>query len=136
MNAAQVCSILQPALHLASHTLEENQAAADAARHAVNNPECDCIGVGMTQYNGITYCYVFVGIPDSVNFYTQQGTYTYYVKLKTRGRMWFEPHPVKRIKNKYKDFLQPGRYAALWQLKIPEACNAGLRNLRFCQAAR
>ena len=30
---------------------------------------CDCIGVGVTQYNGITYCYMFVGIPNSVNFY-------------------------------------------------------------------
>lgn len=55
---------------------------ADAAQRAVNNwinspghfqtmidPRCDCIGVGVTQYNGITYCYMFVGIPNSVNFY-------------------------------------------------------------------
>ena len=34
------------------------------------DPRCDCIGVGVTQYNGITYCYMFVGIPNSVNFYT------------------------------------------------------------------
>ena len=33
------------------------------------DPRCDCIGVGVTQYNGITYCYMFVGIPNSVNFY-------------------------------------------------------------------
>ena len=33
------------------------------------DPRCDCIGVGMTQYDGITYCYMFVGIPNSVNFY-------------------------------------------------------------------
>ena len=32
-------------------------------------PRCDCIGVGVTQYDGITYCYMFVGIPNSVNFY-------------------------------------------------------------------
>ena len=25
--------------------------------------------VGVTQYDGITYCYMFVGIPNSVNFY-------------------------------------------------------------------
>ena len=55
---------------------------ADAAQHTVDNwikspghfqtmidPRCDCIGVGVTQYNGITYCYMFVGIPNSVNFY-------------------------------------------------------------------
>ena len=54
----------------------------DAARRAVDNwvnfpghfetmidPRCDCIGVGVTQYDGITYCYMFVGIPNSVNFY-------------------------------------------------------------------
>ena len=33
------------------------------------DPRCDCIGVGVTQYDGITYCYMFVGIPNSVNFY-------------------------------------------------------------------
>ena len=56
---------------------------ADAAQRAVNNwinspghfetmidPRCDCIGVGVTQHDGITYCYMFVGIPNSVNFYT------------------------------------------------------------------
>jgi uncharacterized protein YkwD len=55
---------------------------ADAAQRAVNNwinspghfqtmidPRCDCIGVGVTQYDGITYCYMFIGIPNSVNFY-------------------------------------------------------------------
>ena len=54
----------------------------DAAQHAVNNwsnslghfqtmldPDCDCIGVGVTQHDGVTYCYMFVGIPNSVNFY-------------------------------------------------------------------
>lgn len=55
---------------------------ADAAQCAVDNwinspghfqtmvdPRCDYIGVGVTQYDGITYCYMFVGIPNSVNFY-------------------------------------------------------------------
>lgn len=55
---------------------------ADAAQCAVDNwinspghfqtmvdSRCDCIGVGVTQYDGITYCYMFVGIPNSVNFY-------------------------------------------------------------------
>ena len=54
----------------------------DAAQRAVDNwinspghfetmidPRCDCIGVGVTQCDGITYCYMFVGIPNSVNFY-------------------------------------------------------------------
>ena len=56
---------------------------ADAAQRTVDNwinspghfetmidPRCDCIGVGVTQYDGITYCYMFVGIPNSVNFYS------------------------------------------------------------------
>ena len=56
---------------------------ADAAQRAVDNwinspghfetmidPRCDCIGVGVTQYDGITYYYMFVGIPNSVNFYS------------------------------------------------------------------
>ena len=55
---------------------------ADAAQRAVDNwinspghfetiidPRCDCIGMGVTQCDGITYCYMFVGIPNSVNFY-------------------------------------------------------------------
>lgn len=54
----------------------------DAAQHALDNwlnspghrdtmldPACDCIGVGVTQHDGVTYCFVFVGIPNSVNFY-------------------------------------------------------------------
>ena len=54
----------------------------DAAQHALENwinspghfqtmidPACDCIGVGVTQHDGITYCFMFVGIPNSVNFY-------------------------------------------------------------------
>ena len=54
----------------------------DAAQHALDNwinspghfqtmidPACDCIGVGVTQVDGITYCFMFVGIPNSVNFY-------------------------------------------------------------------
>lgn len=55
---------------------------ADVAQHAldnwINSPghfqtminlRYDCIGVGVTQYDGITYCYMFAGIPNSVNFY-------------------------------------------------------------------
>ena len=54
----------------------------NAAQHALDNwlnspghrdtmldPNCDCIGVGVTQHDGVTYCYMFVGIPNSVNFY-------------------------------------------------------------------
>ena len=54
----------------------------NAAKRAVDNwinspghfetmidPRCDCIGVGVTQHDGITYCYMFTGIPNSVNFY-------------------------------------------------------------------
>ena len=54
----------------------------NAAQHAVENwinspghfqtmidPDCDCIGVGVTQHDGVTYCYLFLGKPNTVNFY-------------------------------------------------------------------
>ena len=98
MNAAQVCSNQCYTWHHAPEegqaaadagypygfgdNLTVFTGTADAAQHAVDNwinspghfetmidSRCDCIGVGMTQYDGITYCYMFVGIPNSVNFY-------------------------------------------------------------------
>ncbi len=54
----------------------------DAAQHAVENwtgspghfqtmtdPEADGIGVGVTQSEGVTYCYMFIGKPNSINPY-------------------------------------------------------------------
>lgn len=98
MNAAQTCSNRRYTWHHAPEESQAAADAgypygfgdnltvftgtADAARRAVDNwinspghfetmidPRCDCIGVGVTQFNGITYCYMFVGIPNSVNFY-------------------------------------------------------------------
>ena len=98
MNAAQVCSNRRYTWHHAPEesqaavdagypcgfgsNLTVFTGTADAAQRAVDNwinspghfetmidPRCDCIGVGVTQYDGITYCYMFVGIPNSVNFY-------------------------------------------------------------------
>ena len=98
MNAAQACSNRRYTWHHAPEesqaavdagypygfgsNLTVFTGTADAAQRAVNNwinspghfetmidPRCDCIGVGVTQYDGITYCYMFVGIPNSVNFY-------------------------------------------------------------------
>ena len=98
MNAAQACSNRRYTWHHAPEegqaaadagypygfgdNLTVFTGTANAAHHAVDNwinspghfetmidPRCDCIGVGATQYDGITYCYMFVGIPDSVNFY-------------------------------------------------------------------
>ena len=98
MNAAQTCSNRRYTWHHAPEESQAAADAgypygfgdnltvftgtADAARRAVDNwinspghfetmidPRCDCIGVGVTQYDGITYCYMFVGIPNSVNFY-------------------------------------------------------------------
>lgn len=98
MNAAQICSNRRYTWHHSPEeskaavdagypygfgdNLTVFTGTADAAQHAVDNwinspghfqtmidPRCDCIGVGVTQYDGITYCYMFVGIPDSVNFY-------------------------------------------------------------------
>ncbi len=99
MNTAQVCSAQRYTWHHAPEesraaadagypygfgdNLTVFTGTADAAQCAVNNwinspghfetmidPRADCIGVGVTQYDGITYCYIFVGIPNSVNFYS------------------------------------------------------------------
>ncbi len=99
MNAAQICSNQRYTWHHAPEegqaaaeagypygfgdNLTVFTGTADAAQRAVNNwinspghfetmidPRCDCIGVGVAQYDGITYCYMFVGIPNSVNFYS------------------------------------------------------------------
>ena len=98
MNAAQTCSDRRYTWHHSQEECQAAADAGypygfgdnltvftgteDAARRAVNNwinspghfqtmidPACDCIGVGVTQYDGITYCFMFVGIPNSVNFY-------------------------------------------------------------------
>ena len=57
-------------------------AAEDAAQHAHDNwlnspghcqtmitPDCDGIGVGVTGCDGVTYCYMFVGRPNTHNPY-------------------------------------------------------------------
>lgn len=98
MNAAQTCSNRRYTWHHAPEEGQAAAEAGypygfgdnltvftgtdNAAQRAVDNwinspghfqtmidPRCDCIGVGVTQYDGITYCYMFVGIPNSVNFY-------------------------------------------------------------------
>ena len=98
MNAAQVCSNRRYTWHHAPEEGQAAAEAGypygfgdnltvftgtdNAAQRAVDNwinspghfetmidSRCDCIGVGVTQYDGITYCYMFVGIPNSVNFY-------------------------------------------------------------------
>ena len=98
MNAAQSCSNRRYTWHHAAEEGQAAADAGypygfgdnltvftgtdDAAQRAVDNwinspghfetmidSRCDCIGVGVTQYDGITYCYMFVGIPNSVNFY-------------------------------------------------------------------
>ena len=98
MNAAQACSNRRYTWHHAPEESQAAANAgypygfgsnltvftgtANAAQRAVDNwinspghyetmidPRCDCIGVGVTQCDGITYCYMFVGIPNSVNFY-------------------------------------------------------------------
>ncbi len=98
MNAAQACSNRRYTWHHAPEesqaavdagypygfgdNLTVFTGTANAAQRAVDNwinspghyetmidPGCDCIGVGVTQCDGITYCYMFVGIPNSVNFY-------------------------------------------------------------------
>ena len=98
MNAAQTCSNRRYTWHHAPEESQAAADAgypygfgdnltvftgtADATKRAINNwicspghfqtmidSRCDCIGVGVTLHDGITYCYMFVGIPNSVNFY-------------------------------------------------------------------
>ena len=98
MNAAQTCSNRRYTWHHAPEegqaaaeagypygfgdNLTVFTGTANSAQRAVDNwinspghvqtmidPRCDCIGVGVTQHDGITYCYMFTGIPNSVNFY-------------------------------------------------------------------
>lgn len=98
MNAAQVCSDRRYTWHHSKEECEAAATAGypygfgsnitvftgtdNAAQHAVDNwinspghfqtmidPRCDCIGVGLTQHDGVTYCFLFLGIPNSVNFY-------------------------------------------------------------------
>ena len=98
MNAAQACSDRRYTWHHAQEegkaaadagypygfgdNLTVFTGTENAAQHALDNwinspghfqtmidPACDCIGVGVTQVDGVTYCYMFVGIPNSVNFY-------------------------------------------------------------------
>ena len=95
MNAAQACSNRRYTWHHAPeegqaaaeagypHGFGDNltvfTGTADAAQRAVNNwinspghfqtmidPRCDCIGVGVTQYDGITYCSGFPTVSTSM----------------------------------------------------------------------
>ncbi len=39
-------------------------------RDTMLDPDCDCLGVGVTRTeNGVTYCYLFTGKPNAINFY-------------------------------------------------------------------
>jgi uncharacterized protein YkwD len=66
-----------------NNTVFTGAATADIAQRAVTNwinspghfrtmidPTADCIGVGVTQHDGVTYCYLFVGKPNSINPYS------------------------------------------------------------------
>ena len=63
-------------------TVFTSVASEDAARHAVDNwssspghfqtmidPKGDSLGVGVAEVGTVTYCYLFIGIPNSVNPY-------------------------------------------------------------------
>lgn len=98
MDAAQTCSDRLYTWHHTREECEAVMAAgypngfgtnltvftgtADAAQHAVDNwisspghfqtmvdPDADGIGVGVTQSEGVTYCYMFIGKPNSINPY-------------------------------------------------------------------
>ena len=63
-------------------TVFTSVATEDTAQHAVDNwisspghfqtmidPKGDCLGVGVAEIGTVTYCYMFIGIPNSVNPY-------------------------------------------------------------------
>ena len=63
-------------------TVFTSVAREDIARHAVDNwinspghfqtmidPKGDCLGVGVAEIGTVTYCYLFIGIPNSVTPY-------------------------------------------------------------------
>lgn len=62
MNAVQVCSNQRYTLH---HSREESKATVDNWSRSPGHFEtmidlrCDCIGVGVIQYDWITYCYIY-----------------------------------------------------------------------------
>jgi uncharacterized protein YkwD len=66
-----------------NNTVFTGAATADIAQRAVTNwinspghfrtmtdATADSIGVGVTQHDGVTYCYLFVGKPNSINPYS------------------------------------------------------------------
>lgn len=98
MNAAQTCTDRLYTWHHTKEECEAVMASgypngfgtnltvftgtADAARHAVDNwrsspghfqtmidVDADSIGVGITQSEGMTYCYMFIGKPNAINPY-------------------------------------------------------------------
>ena len=54
--------------HTAQHALD-NWIKAPGHFQAMIDPKCDSIGVGVTESGGVTYCYMFVGRPDTINPY-------------------------------------------------------------------
>ena len=98
MNAAQICSDRLYTWHHTQEECEAVASSGypngfgtnltvftgttDIAQHALTNwinspghfqtmidPDCDSIGVGITENGGVTYCYMFVGKPNSINPY-------------------------------------------------------------------
>jgi len=52
----------------AQHALD-NWIASPGHFQAMIDPKCDSIGVGVTESGSVTYCYMFVGRPDTINPY-------------------------------------------------------------------
>ncbi len=52
----------------AQHALD-NWIASPGHFQAMIDPKCDSIGVGVTENGSVTYCYMFVGRPDTINPY-------------------------------------------------------------------
>ena len=53
----------------AAQTAVDNWVNSPGQFQTMVNPDGDCIGVGVERYEGITYCFLYIGVPGSYNFY-------------------------------------------------------------------
>ena len=53
----------------AAKTAVENWVNSPGHFQTMVDPAFDCIGIGVERYEGATYCYLFLGDPNSYNSY-------------------------------------------------------------------
>lgn len=53
----------------AAQTAVDNWLNSPGHFQTMIDPDGDCIGVGVERYEGVTYCFLYIGVPGSYNFY-------------------------------------------------------------------